>query len=144
MDKGVTVTEIVTDAHVQIAALMSTFDNIMCASIKLSIYNICIAEKHPRFTAITHSLDVWHKACKLTSKLTAVSHVVLLLFYIMHTQNTINVLTGYTYVHVCIQASKKKQNRVLGCWITAIRTHFWYICRECQGSEEEIRVCACT
>lgn len=33
MDKGVTVTEIVTDAHVQIAALMSTFDNIMCIAI---------------------------------------------------------------------------------------------------------------
>ena len=43
-----------------------------------------------------------------------------------------------------LQVSKKKQNRTLSCWIAAIRNHFWYVCRECQGSEEEIRVCTWT
>ena len=36
------------------------------------MYIFLLAEIHPRFVGIAHSLDVWHKACKLTAKLTKV------------------------------------------------------------------------
>lgn len=48
--------------HVHAAAYTETC---MCSDVSFT-------EKHPRFSNIFHSMDVWHKACKLTSKLTEV------------------------------------------------------------------------
>ena len=64
--------EIVTDAHVQIAALMSMFNNRECIISK----NTCMNCRETSQIHFYYSLDVWHKACKLSSKLTAVSAVV--------------------------------------------------------------------
>ena len=89
---GVNVTETVTNAHIQVGALMSTFLIIPYCPCTLWLpllpfytrgernihVHVCLytsdftAEKHPKFTDIFHSLDVWHKTCKLTAKLTEV------------------------------------------------------------------------
>ena len=51
------------------------------------------AKKHPRFANILHSLDVWHKACKLTAKLTEVN-----VKTIMHNYTVTCTVYEYEYI----------------------------------------------
>ena len=39
-----------------------------------------------------------------------------------------------------VQAAKKKKCQDLGPWAPAIRNHFWFVCRKCEGDAGLLRV----
>ena len=75
----------------------------------------CFTEKMPPFQAIFHSLDVWHKAAKISKKLAEVRWC--LLVYKCTLQRS-----------VILQAASKKSCKEIQPWIPAIRNHFWWVC----------------
>lgn len=38
------------------------------------------------------------------------------------------------------QAAKVKHCEVIGEWTEAIRNHFWFVCQNCNGDEEKLKV----
>ena len=40
----------------------------------------------------------------------------------------------------CIQAAKVKDCQVVAEWSEAIRSHFWFVCQECNGDVEKLKV----
>lgn len=89
-DKGLTVSEVVTDAHLQIGAMMSkynrgipekfiknvTFENFVHVYViqENNLLWFSIAEKD--YPDIKHSHDIWHAAKNLGKKLLAVSDII--------------------------------------------------------------------
>ncbi|XP_057291839.1 uncharacterized protein LOC130614426 [Hydractinia symbiolongicarpus] len=87
--KDLRIDEICTDAH---------------ATIK------CLMKKEPILKATHHSLDVWHKAGKITKK---ISQEV---------------------------SKKKQLQPLINPWLAPIRNHFWYCCSHCEEDELKMRV----
>ena len=88
IDSGLHIVEVVTDAHVQVASVMSKFSNI-CKKMQLGFWNIhsfwvllspqvvnnmyVLTEKD--FPNIKHSYDIWHGSKNLGKKLIKVKEI---------------------------------------------------------------------
>ena len=71
IDAGVTVKEICTDANTQIISVMSKLMTVYM-QLLVDLFGFLIG-KRSAFSSILHSLDVWHKAAKLTAQLAKVT-----------------------------------------------------------------------
>ena len=106
----------------------------MCVQVHTSCtytHTLLTYRENPSLEHIHHSLDVWHKACKLSKKLTEV--------YLM-----CNFYTSYYYY-----CALKSANQSLRQWIAPIRNHFWWCCMEANEYAtdvvpERMRECICS
>ena len=76
IDAGVLVKEICTDANTQIISVMSKlYNDVRVHAVRgVPICFLILLGKRAAFSSIFHSLDVWHKAAKLTAQLAKVPY----------------------------------------------------------------------
>jgi hypothetical protein len=130
--KGVNVVEIVTDASTSVIAHISKnnafnglFPTASWYQLVLKLASMLFTGRDDRFHNIFHSLDVWHKAKKLSKAISEVNF---------------RYQIGSVNNHYVFQVAQKRGMAILGQWRQSIINHFWWCCEKSNGDHNKLKV----
>ena len=102
----------------------------------------CFLENAEKYKKIVHPGDVWHGGKSIAKKITVVRFCIkytLLFPYVLQHFKAAALLTYSIFFELNMQVGKEKGKDDLLLWAPAIRNHFWYCSRQCNGSVVEFK-----